>query len=316
MSFLDRIKPYFLNSLGHWYGQGWFIALMFLLWPFIIPPFVGIVLIAMQNLEIQNLADGLEDLESLETQLNEKNLLLTARETDFENHVREVNADLESREKSMLDRTKQNAVVLLREKYDETMKEIQKIKCDADAYCKQKTSEADGYEHSVFLKCGAIKEEMDALRLEVRHLLESRENLHEKQEVYQQKLKEYVQDELESIDNMEDGHEFEGYFSALLKKCGYVGVCLTPGSGDLGVDVIAQRWGIPFAFQCKRYSQQVGNKAVQEIFSGMHTCDCSIGVVVTNNTFTSGSVSQARKNRILLWGRKELTDMIKDSYNT
>lgn len=124
----------------------------------------------------------------------------------------------------------------------------------------------------------------------------------------------YVREQLHIVDHMYDGLEFEDYFASLLEDCGYTKVTVTRGSGDSGVDVLAEYLGIPFAFQCKRYNQQVGNKAVQEVFSGMSVYDCSVGVVITNNTFTKGAVSQANFNHILLWGREELSNLIVESY--
>ena len=53
------------------------------------------------------------------------------------------------------------------------------------------------------------------------------------------------------IDLME-GHEFEQYCAGLLEEHGFEEVEVTRGSGDFGVDGLAQREGISYAIQCKR----------------------------------------------------------------
>ena len=67
----------------------------------------------------------------------------------------------------------------------------------------------------------------------------------------------------EDVDLME-GHEFEYYCAELLKKCGFQGVEVTKGSGDYGVDILAEKEGVTYAIQCKCYTAPVGVKAVQE----------------------------------------------------
>ena len=100
-----------------------------------------------------------------------------------------------------------------------------------------------------------------------------------------------------------DGHEFEDYCADVLRKQGYRNVYVTKGSGDQGVDVLAERDGIKYAVQCKRYSQPVGNKAVQEIYSGMKFYHCHVGIIMSNNFFTSSAKELAKENGIILWDR-------------
>lgn len=70
-----------------------------------------------------------------------------------------------------------------------------------------------------------------------------------------------------NFDAMDD-HEFEYFCSELLKKNGFKQVKVTKESGDHGVDVLANLNGRKYAIQSKRYGKNVGNKAVQEAFSG------------------------------------------------
>ena len=112
-----------------------------------------------------------------------------------------------------------------------------------------------------------------------------------------------------NLDNM-DGHDFEYFCAKVLRENGYQNVCVTRGSGDQGVDVLAERDGIKYAIQCKNYSQPVGNKAVQEIYTGMRFYRCHVGIVMTNNSFTASAVELAKENGIILWGRDYLIKFI------
>lgn len=99
------------------------------------------------------------------------------------------------------------------------------------------------------------------------------------------------------------GEDFEVFVSQILKKIGFYNIQLTKGSGDQGVDILAEKDGIKYAIQCKRYSQPVGNKAVQEVFAGKTFYRCHVGAVVTNNYFTQSAKDLARENGIVLWDK-------------
>lgn len=110
-----------------------------------------------------------------------------------------------------------------------------------------------------------------------------------------------------------EGHEFEKYCAQLLKKRGFCEVSLTPGSGDYGVDVLAEKDGVTYAIQCKAYSSPVGVKAVQEAYAGRDYYDRMVGVVMTNQYFTAPATDAARKLKILLWDRGYLDEMINEN---
>ena len=111
------------------------------------------------------------------------------------------------------------------------------------------------------------------------------------------------------IDSMK-GKEFEKYCMELLKKNGFMDIKGTPASGDQGVDILAKKDGITYAIQCKGYSSPVGNRAVQEVYSGKSCYNCMVGVVLTNNYFTTAAKETAEKNQILLWDKDELHRLI------
>ena len=99
------------------------------------------------------------------------------------------------------------------------------------------------------------------------------------------------------------GEDFEVYVATILQRIGFVNVQLTKGSGDQGVDIIAEKDGMKYAFQCKRYDKPVGNKAVQEVFAGKFFYHCHAAVVVTNNYFTQSAKDLAHENGVVLWDR-------------
>ena len=96
----------------------------------------------------------------------------------------------------------------------------------------------------------------------------------------------------EDFDLME-GHEFED-------------VEVTRGSGDYGIDILAEKDGVTYAIQCKCYNAPVGVKAVQEAYAGRDYYDRMVGAVLTNQHFTQPAVEAAEKLKILLWDRERL----------
>ena len=120
------------------------------------------------------------------------------------------------------------------------------------------------------------------------------------------------QDDETPLDEME-GHDFEYYCADLLRDHGFIDVEVTKGSGDYGVDILAEKDGITYAIQCKRYSEPVGVKAVQEAYSGRDYYDRMVGAVLTNQYFTQPAVDAAKKLKILLWDRGYLEQMMEES---
>ena len=111
------------------------------------------------------------------------------------------------------------------------------------------------------------------------------------------------------LDEME-GLDFEYYCADLLRARGFIEVEVTRSSGDYGVDILAEREGVTYAIQCKRYNAPVGVKAVQEAYAGRDYYDRMVGCVLTNQYFTQPAVEAARKLKILLWDRDYLEEMI------
>lgn len=163
-----------------------------------------------------------------------------------------------------------------------------------------------------FIPQNEVKSELDILcnKFEAaRHRL-SADNI----VIYENLKREYTEkllsaNSLPAIDSM-TGLEFEEYTVRLLRRLGYDNVELTKASGDQGVDVIASKDGVKYAFQCKNYSNALGNTPIQEVTAGKQFYGCHVGVVLTNNFFTSGAKELAEKTQTMLWNREKLGQMI------
>ena len=115
-----------------------------------------------------------------------------------------------------------------------------------------------------------------------------------------------------NLDLME-GHDFEYFCAQLLKRRGFQDVEVTKGSGDYGIDILAEKDGITYAIQCKCYATPVGVKAIQEAYAGRDYYDRMVGAVLTNQYFTTPAVEAAKKLKILLWDRGYLESMLEET---
>lgn len=97
------------------------------------------------------------------------------------------------------------------------------------------------------------------------------------------------------------GYQFEVYVANQLRMKGYYNIRLTPATGDYGVDILATRNGIVYAFQCKHYTGSVGVRAVQEVYSGCRKYHAGHAVVITNSTYTPNAKTLARDLGVSLW---------------
>ncbi len=107
-----------------------------------------------------------------------------------------------------------------------------------------------------------------------------------------------------------EGHDFEYFCADLLERQGFMEVEVTRGSGDFGVDILAEKDGVTYAVQCKRYQGPVGVDAVLQTYAGKDYYDRMVGAVMTNQYFTSPAVQAAKKLQILLWDRGYIDGMM------
>lgn len=96
-----------------------------------------------------------------------------------------------------------------------------------------------------------------------------------------------------------DGHAFEEWVAGRLEAQGWR-AHVTAGSGDQGIDIIARRKGRKIGIQCKRYDGAVGNKAVQEAFSGRAYHRVDAAVVITTGHYTESAKALSRRTGVHL----------------
>lgn len=114
---------------------------------------------------------------------------------------------------------------------------------------------------------------------------------------------------LKQLDKM-DGHQFEYACADILKANGYKHVKVTKGSGDFGVDIIAEKDKVRYAIQCKRYNHKLDNTPIQEVVGGLAYYQCDKGAVMTNQYFTEPAKQLAQVNDIELLDRDTLSHMV------
>ncbi|WP_154455587.1 restriction endonuclease [Helicobacter pylori] len=108
---------------------------------------------------------------------------------------------------------------------------------------------------------------------------------------------------LQKIDAM-NGFEFEEYAKIFFTSKGFE-VSITQKSGDYGADLIAEKDGIKWAVQAKRYSHKVSPKAIQEVVSSKAYYACEKACVITNSYFTQAAQKLAQANGVILIDRDE-----------
>jgi restriction system protein len=101
--------------------------------------------------------------------------------------------------------------------------------------------------------------------------------------------------------------QFEAHCSRLLERAGWKSRT-TIGTGDQGADILAERNGVLFVFQCKLYGSPVGNKAVQEAYAAQKHYRAVGSAVVTNNQYTRSAWELAATTGVFLLHYSDLID--------
>ena len=128
-------------------------------------------------------------------------------------------------------------------------------------------------------------------------------------------LEAYQEAPKNNYDEEISGHEYENFVAELIETTGW-SVVVTKGSGDHGADIIAELDSMRIAIQCKKYESPVGNKSVQEAFSGAKFYDCYFGCVVSNADFTPAARQAATKLQVRLFHHDEVSDYFTSLKNT
>ncbi|WP_410218596.1 restriction endonuclease [Paracoccus sp. (in: a-proteobacteria)] len=105
-----------------------------------------------------------------------------------------------------------------------------------------------------------------------------------------------------------NGHDFEHLVARSLRRQGWK-VVVTSRSGDQGIDVIATRHGRRVGIQCKHYSGSVGNKAVQEAYSGKAYHRTHVAAVITTGRYTASAHELSKRTGVHLLHVRDIPRM-------
>lgn len=105
------------------------------------------------------------------------------------------------------------------------------------------------------------------------------------------------------------GSAFEKRLVILFRGLGYA-VRLVGRRGDFGADLVIEKDGVKTVVQAKRWTKNVGVKAVQEAHAAPAVYGCTKALVVTNRYFTAPAKQLARANRVDLWDRDRLVSAL------
>lgn len=103
-------------------------------------------------------------------------------------------------------------------------------------------------------------------------------------------------------------YDFEEKCAEELSRIGWA-TRVTSGSGDQGIDVLAEKDSIRIVIQCKLYSKPVGNKAVQEAIAGKAYERADFAAVVAPNGFTRSAKELAERDGVFLFSPKDLKSL-------
>ena len=101
--------------------------------------------------------------------------------------------------------------------------------------------------------------------------------------------------------------EYEHFCADALRASGWeVRVC--GGTGDQGVDLVADRDGRRAVFQCKLYAKPVGNYAIQEVHTGRSFHDAHVAAVISPAGFTPSARAAAGQTGVHLLHHDQLSE--------
>jgi restriction system protein len=106
-----------------------------------------------------------------------------------------------------------------------------------------------------------------------------------------------------------DGYTFEQYLRTAFTRLGY-SVTDTRFRGDYGGDLVVRKNGTKTVVQAKRWTKNVGVKAVQEAVAAKGYYDADAAMVVTNARYTTQAKTLAMKNNVQLWDRDDLVSIL------
>lgn len=108
------------------------------------------------------------------------------------------------------------------------------------------------------------------------------------------------------------GQQFEGYMAELFAAVGY-GVRQLGGAGDQGVDLLLYKDGQRIAVQCKNHRKPVGNRPIQEVYTGKRYHNATLAWVVAPAGYTPGAVNAAKRTGVFLYEQRSLEKWLRET---
>ena len=106
------------------------------------------------------------------------------------------------------------------------------------------------------------------------------------------------------VDRM-TGTQFEHFLGLVFRQYGYH-IEHTGKAGDYGADLVIKKDQTRTIIQAKRYSKNVGVKAIQEAVAAKKMYNCQGAIVITNSHYTKQAQILAKANEVVLWDRERL----------
>ena len=105
----------------------------------------------------------------------------------------------------------------------------------------------------------------------------------------------------------QEGIDFEHWCAEKIEAQGW-SVTVSQASGDQGIDLVCSKDSVTVAVQCKRYSTPIGNKAIQEVYTGARHYLADAAVVVGTGGFTRSAEELARSTGVILLDAENIGD--------
>jgi len=155
-----------------------------------------------------------------------------------------------------------------------------------------------------FLEEKGFKTEKEELENKIREIKKEMEISRFEKKLFE-KEKQLTIEEIELM----NGYEFEKFLKRLFEKMGYK-VIHTSLSKDQGADLILSKFGEKIVVQAKRYSNKVGNRAIQEVVAAIKHYKADKAMVICTSNFTRSAIELAESNNIKLIDRDGLNKLI------
>lgn len=125
---------------------------------------------------------------------------------------------------------------------------------------------------------------------------------------YRRHKRKLMESGIDLIDKM-SGSLFEELLLEHFKKLGYKAK-MTPATADYGADLILEKENEKIVVQAKRWKQNVGIAAVQQVVGAINHYQANKGMVISNSFYTQNAEKLAESNNIELWDRDKLINFL------